>query len=1246
MTMIQSMQPLDPITIPLNSVSLIEASAGTGKTHTMASLYIRLLLQAGENQFPQALSVEQILMVTFTEMATQELRERIRERIYHTKILLQQYQKDKDINLLSKEDFLRELIPTLSDLDLAIQRLTLAEQNMDLAAIYTIHGFCHRVLVQYAFNSGVHFNLELVTNEYDLLQDLTQNLWREQFYHQPIDIARLIHVHLKSPTDFLKLAGRYLNDKPLKFELNHTDLNQVKNLNDFLLLLKSQLQHLHHLKKFWIENAQVIHSWFSENLSSLSGKTYREEWLETRFNHLHLWANNPSAVEIPEILPKYFTQTAIEQGTKKGCILPNLAAFQYIEHYLEQQLAELPLVKPLLIFYCIQNLREKLFTYKLTHKQKGFDDLLRLVKEALYSEQGEVLAQLIRQQYPFAMIDEFQDTDALQYEIFAKIYMNEKPTSASQESSSCVESGFIMIGDPKQSIYKFRGADIFTYLNAAQKAKRCFSLDKNWRSGQDLIHCVNQIFDFQSPYPFLYREINFTPVGAGEEKPQFYLNQQKEPAIRTYLAEKQDLDTLATACATSIQYWLKSAVENNAKIGEQVLQAKNIAVLVRTRRQAEAVKNALMKLGIASVYLSDRSNVFDSTVAGELLLVLRACINPLNEKLILAAVGCGLFNLTADEIYQIKQNENQWEIWVERFLSYQKIWQRQGILPMLHQILFEQDVGKKLRSVTEGERKLTDLLHLAELLQQAARLNNTPAALLRWYEKQLLGKDQLEENIRLESERELVKIVTIHKSKGLAYDLVWLPFIALPISTGQDFIKTYYDLQAEEVRWDIENKYSEQYYQEVMAEELRLLYVALTRAKYQVVMALPTCFANKWNALFYCLSRGQIGQEVSWKKTKCENNTEILLEALLQNLPTGQWKTSSIQELHSTEALNLNPVKQQLAVAEFNGYIERNWTVNSFTQLLDNHQWLSRQENAVYFKEAQYFDNRGANNQEKSAVSKEQIFDIAQDYDHLLAPTHNEGISSLANKKTIESESIEAESAYLQGLSPFDFPAGRKIGTALHHYFEKNTFSFWTQDKLIEQLQQHLQLNEEWFMTLKQWFNDILHTPLLPNSEQNICFANIKEKDCLRELQFYLHNEHAFDVAKFNQLLRQHHHLPSQPLLAHDSKGLLRGFIDLVFRHAGKYYIVDYKSNLLGTHFSCYQQEALQQAMLDNHYDWQYLIYCVALDRYLRQRHPNYDYEQHFGGVIYAFLRGMDGQQGVFFDRPTAQLIEELGKLF
>ena len=1230
--MSQKSTALNAISLPLNQVNLIEASAGTGKTYTIGSIYLRLLLQAGENCFSRPLNVEEILVVTFTEMATEDLKRKIRERLTAAISVFSEYYETKDKAIFTGEhQFLAELLPYLKDIPTALRRLKLAEQNLDLASIYTIHGFCRRMLMQHAFNSGVHFNLKLLKDQSDLLKQFANEFWREHFYSQPFEIANFISKELGSPDDVLSILESDLS----KDVSVATDNQQSLSLSIDEFLQKSvgeRLKAVEDLKAFWLKNVDEIYSIIMEEITkdypedqskSLNRKIYQKGRLKTWTKQINEWANNPLDYEINKTLRDYFLQSSIEQNyekqteelnNKKAAMPLYAPIFAELEEYVQilvKQHQSSDLLKKIILYHYRQGIQKKLLEYKANHPEKSFDDLLRLLKEALHGEGGEQLAELIRFQYPFAMIDEFQDTDALQYQIFSKIYHNETASG---------NVGFMMIGDPKQAIYRFRGADIFTYLKAADEASERFNLGTNYRSSQPLVEGVNRLFDFKNA-PFIYKNIKFLNVGAAKKNLVFQLNNQPEPAFRFYINDKDEStqQDYAKACATSIQQWLKSAAENpvvfpnESKAENQTLRAENIAILVRGYTEADLVKKELQALGIASVYLSDRGNVFESNTAKELVLILQACLS-VTERPILNAIATALFGLNAAEIHQIHHDEIQWQRWAEKFAEYQQIWQRQGVLPMLHHLLLAENITEKLLSRPDGERKLTDLLHLAEILQQAAALNESEAALLRWFEKQIQDESRQEAQIRLESERQLVKIVTIYKSKGLEYDLVWLPFLGNeakdPTKSGKQkkLFNLYYDSDEEKTLWDMQDQHLDELTQEVFAEELRLLYVALTRAKYQMAFMLPKAFDKKWNALLYVLTQGEIGRKLNLPNTW---DTQPLLEKFKQFLPNDV-AIELTDVLQASEPLTLNVSQENLSAEIFQGEIEQDWRVTSFSGIEQTHQ------RKAYLNE--------------SAVKKSLIFDDAKDYDASIS------IENIPENLT--------ELAHDNDEMVLDFPRGTQIGTLLHRYFEKVPFAQLAENENIEKLCQDLNLAEEQFAAVQPWFEQILSTPILPNDD--LALAQINEKQCLKELAFYLNITSHFDVAGFNRALATLHHLPSEPLQFDDIQGMVRGTMDLVFSHQDKYYLLDYKSNFLGETLKDYDQTALKKAMLEHHYDWQYLLYVVALHRYLKTRLPHYDYNRDFGGVVYAFLRGMNGspQSGIFFDKPDWQLIQQLEELF
>ncbi len=420
--------PLNPITLPLNQISLIEASAGTGKTYTIGSLYLRLLLKAGENNFSRPLNVEEILVVTFTEMATEELKKKIRERITDAINKLTAFAKTQDKSAFKNDEFLTALCHDL-DIFEAIHRLKLAEQNMDLAAIYTIHGFCRRMLMQYAFHSGIHFNLELIKDQSDLLVRFANEFWREHFYPLPFEMADFIANELGSPDYVLSLLESNLG-KNLIVDLENQQALSI-SITEFLQqYLGEYFKDIKALKLFWLESAGKISELITEELNkdyakgepkSLSRRSYNTSRLAKWIEQVNAWANNPRDYLLNKTLMSYFTQSALGEKCEEGASPFIAPIFTELEERANALISPDLLRRIILYHYC-QSLQQKLLDYKLNHQEKSFDDLLRLLCEALQDAQGDELAEMIRFQYPFAMIDEFQDTDSQQYAIFSKIY--------------------------------------------------------------------------------------------------------------------------------------------------------------------------------------------------------------------------------------------------------------------------------------------------------------------------------------------------------------------------------------------------------------------------------------------------------------------------------------------------------------------------------------------------------------------------------------------------------------------------------------------------------------------------------------------------------------------------------------------------------------------------------------------------------------------------------------------------------
>lgn len=1173
---------LDPLTFPLHSRRLIEASAGTGKTYTITALYLRLLLGDGDpgNAREIALRVDQILVVTFTEAATEELRDRIRSRIQDAWRALK--------GEVTSDPFLNDLIDRQDDPETAAELLEIAARQMDEAAIFTIHGFCQRMLKHHAFESGSLFETELITDDSVLLRQAVLDIWRGMIYPRNDALGRAIQEVWSSP-DSLQAELRPL--------LGRSELSLVPALatDDLEQRWTTWQQWLKQFRQDWLENSDDLAELIQQ--SGVNKNSYRKASVPKWLASIGAFASGETD-QVPDEAIGKLAQSQLAAKTPAGKVVPEHPLFELCERFCEEQLP----LRELLLTRARTDIEQRFQKIKRDARQLSFDDLLIQLDQALNpipgGEQNSELCRAITGQYPVAMIDEFQDTDALQYRIFTTLY------------SDTPAHGLFMIGDPKQAIYGFRGADIFTYIQARREVTDHYTLATNWRSSSAMIGAVNQLFE-QAGRPFIYDDdIPFIPVqpSSHADRKPFTLHGRQPAALQfwfdgqPFVSKGDYLQQMADACASDIQRKLQAGQSGDALLGDQPLSAGDLAVLVRNRQEASAVRDALALRQIPSVYLSGRDSVFNTQEAFDLKLLLQAVAEPQDERRLRAALATALLNYPARYLDQLANDEQLWEALVAEFTDYQQTWERLGVLPMLRRLMRRRALAESLQQQGQGERRLTDLLHLGEILQKASLEQESSAALMRWYSDQLQrpNGESDEQRIRLESDSRLVTIITIHKSKGLEYPLVYLPF-------GCSYTKArepmYHD-DNDRLCFDLDAKSAdglEAADKERLAEDLRLLYVALTRSVH-------ACFIGLAN-----LPDGQ-------SRSKSGLHRSALGYLLLDGAQSSERLNESLQAMTEAASVQLmsppEPERQaglfdlpeealEMGVArDFQRVLRRDWRISSYSALVSH----GHSDPVLPGLDLEVVDEQSAN-------------------EPVLEPAHD----------------------------IFSFPKGAQAGTFLHELFEQIDFTDYAGDvdELLEQRCMLAGYDEVWQSVLKTLLDDVLQTSLNPGASDgagDIRLGQIGLNDRLVEMEFVMPS-HALNADKLNQLLRQHDPLTRRAgQLSFDTlKGMLKGFIDLVFVHQGRYYILDYKSNHLGMKLSDYNQQALEQAMIDHRYDFQYQLYALALHRLLMSRLPDYNFEQHFGGVFYLFLRGMKPEQpgnGVFHCRPEQALVEGLDQLF
>ena len=1172
--------------LDLTGIMLIEASAGTGKTYTITNLYLRHILDGK--------ATTDILVVTFTNAATEELRGRIRARLFEA---LQLFLQKTD----SSDAFLNQLLLQFQGLSEDTQqrfilRLQLALRSMDEAAISTIHSFCARVLKDHALAGNQYFDNKLLLDEDELWQAAKRDWWRKETYLLDEAELQLLNSAIKNFDAF----SDWLEDirkKPNSMRLPPS----ITSLQSIFQRLKSLEQALLNLADSWHDDiADILRN--SPVLSQSAKLPYHKDNIDAFVNQIGNYFSSKQALPLPRNFHYLATDVLRENSkpSKRGQDTNLEHVFfesvNEINRSIETLIAEL---KPAALTNASNFITQQVKQLKQSRRLLSYQDQLDLLLQAIQNDTGQVLTRLIRQQFPVAMIDEFQDTDATQYEIFKSIYFKQDNLNLT------------LIGDPKQAIYSFRGGDIFTYMQAKQlPGIQHYSLQTNWRSHSALVNAVNCFFNFRQD-SFIYSDaIEFNPANSSPSNSAITLNidGQSQPAITVWEiprnAELKPLNKtdasalLNAATANEIARLINGGQHGGITIDDRNLQSGDIAVLVRSAFQGESLRQVLEQKGINAVTIG-KDRVFQSDEAQGLLVLLGGVEHCGDRQLIRRALTSNLLNLDYQAIADIAQSDVRWQQLVEQFQQLHQLWQSRGFIPMFQQLLQAFELGQKLAGRDQAERRLTNLLHLVELIQQQSSTSAGMKNLLSWFKRQMDEQGSEETELRLESDRELVKIVTIHKSKGLEYPVVFLPYLwsCKSLLANKDGIVHFHNEQGEaflDLGSDDFSKHLITADKERLAEDIRLLYVALTRARSKVYLAWGEAGARQLTgnsnqtALAYLLHAQQTAADLDTQAIDAKLNAQ----SFHQELETFVGKAHGDIELMALPVENQvssnaihDETPKDIQAAQFKSREASNWRISSFSSLTrDVHQ-----------------------------------------------VTH-----TIKNKPSTD--------------VIFNFPAGSHVGLLIHSILEHLDFQADIDvqcRELLFRFSPRFNLNaSDYADTLTDWIEQVLQASLLPSG---LSLGQLSHPQRLNELSFDFALEKV-EIQALNEFLSARSPVPVEPLTAKDFRGLLTGVIDLVFEYQGKFFLTDYKTNLLGMDFEDYRTEALQQAMIDRRYDLQLLIYTIALHRYLGQRIHNYDYEVHFGGAYYLFLRAMRAQHGtdygIYFERPDLKEIERLDQLF
>ncbi|MCP4105418.1 MAG: exodeoxyribonuclease V subunit beta [Desulfobacteraceae bacterium] len=1189
----------------LKGTNLIEASAGTGKTYTITGLFLRLILE-------KKLPVNEILVVTFTKAATAELKDRIRKMLRQAAEAFTQGKTD--------DSFLNSLIEKEHDnLENSAARLKTAIRDFDEAAIFTIHGFCQRMLQDNAFESGSPFDSELVTEQDNLKREIVEDFWRRHFYKaSPVFVNYVIAK--TSPDDLVSLLGNKVFQTGLKVipnfkkELSEPDSSEQETQfkKAFNAVAEAWSQSNREIKEILLNDTGLNRTRY--NRKSIPG------WIREMDDFASSGNNNPAVFE------KFakFTSRELENSVKKGHIAPDHTFFNlcedlkdkqaYLEKVFEKRLLRL---KTRLFKYVQDELKKR----KQANNTLSFDDLLFNLFTAL-GKYG-TLAEQIRDKFKAALIDEFQDTDPVQYAIFKKIFDTR-------------DNILFLIGDPKQAIYGFRGADIFAYMDAARHADTPYTLGQNWRSEPNLIKAVNSVFE-KSDHAFVYDEIPFEKVEPAERKDiefltvddnsqaplqLWFLNAEKlagnEKPLRKSLAQK----LIIKAVAAEISRLVFLGKNNKAMLGDKPLRESDIAVLVRKNQEALMIQNALLDYNIPGV-LYNTGNVFESCEALELERILDGIARPNSEKFLKAALATEIMGVTGEELDNLSKDETVWEQWLVRFREYHELWNRYGFIRMFRQMMSQEQILARLMKLPGGERRNTNLLHLAEILHQVSVEKKAGMAwLVKWLSEQKNNSEHTEERqLRLESDENAVKLVTIHKSKGLEYPVVFCPFTweSSKVRDAKDPVLFHDDNDNRKLTLDLgseeKDRNSALTEKELLAENLRLLYVAMTRAKNRCYLTWGRINKAETSAPAYLFHyQGNTSDQENIISATAERFAGLTDSDVWEQLKTVCDKSdgaAELSELPDKPGIQHSPADEDeiiLKCRNFYGKIDKSFCISSFSSL----------------------------------TSRRPHTPELADYD----------------ARTEEQEPGEDGSVPVSASHDiFSFPKGAKAGTFLHDIFEHLDFTEKDEsvmEQLVSEKLGEYDFDSIWQKTVCDAVQKTISVPLI-QGQDDFTLSQVPNKDRLNELEFYfpLNPVSAADLKNiFSEfakpdLSEDFPHLIGQ-LIFSPVQGFMKGFIDMIFQFQGRFYLADWKSNFLGAKTEDYNQGALAATMKDNYYILQYHIYTVALDQYLRVRIPDYNYDTHFGGVYYIFLRGTEPEKGpefgIYMDKPPAELVEELSR--
>jgi exodeoxyribonuclease V beta subunit len=1156
--------------------ALIEASAGTGKTFTIENLVVRLLLERPD------IHLGNILMVTFTEKATSELKSRIRENL------------EKKLEALTGND---------------AEKIKQNLQTFETAPIFTIHGFCNSVLRDFAFENSSPFELEMVDNTFlyeMLLKEQVRKDWPAYFGDCLYDILIVSNFHLDKEKFFnriIKVAGSYreIAGDRLIPGVNPDSVSDILEKISYLKVLIEKLKALsdhpeglcygfeslnyHKTDKDGILTKLIIP--LRDCLENRADKN-ESSWLSSVFTLL-------SPIKEKRLHPR---------ENRKGVDFSTCPQFPEFRKIVLAFLALCKTLRFQLTAWSAKRLIRDLQAEKQRRGLISYDDMILRVYNALTGPSGNLLTQRLRTIFKIAFVDEFQDTDSLQWRIFKKLFIGDIEVSHPTNT-------LYVIGDPKQAIYGFRGADVYAYMEARHVLENLskkglanlYSLSFNWRSSPEMIAVFNRLFSTSDwfisdtasgPFDIPYREVSSpgtkylpeTMVADDTGSPCLTIVDLSE-CYTAREAKKTLADFIAGEIVDIVE---SSAIFLKRREGRQrALDLGDIAVLVRNKNEMPFLEEAFQSRDI-SFATYRKPGLFFSQEAFHLSLLLHAALDPSHSGTVKKALLTPFFGFTVGDLwdydsYPTTHAAKQMVIkWYE--LAQNRRWSH------LFQSMMEETGICFRESGNPGwDRAFTNYRQLLEQLQTAAHRQNLDirglCALLENYRKKVATAGPDSDIHEIDTESRKVQLMTMHVSKGLEYPVV---FIAGGLTQGttqnlyHEFHETASDGSGSPVKTlDLTCAVNPSAHKKERKEEdLRLYYVSLTRAKFKLYLP------------FYTPE----------KKTRMNGPVRKFLSCALATAFTNPEKDASVRWMSSGSSA----MKKK--------------AVGSISDIPDKPPTAAHQP---------YFPTQPSYNYRKTFISS---FSEIHDYPRFKGTEFQPEDFSVDETPLRE----EVETAFSNITAPLPdpdmdrLPGGADVGSMLHDILEN--ISFGTVDHLKQisdakamlkdtACSQLIRSHMDKYRIPRDFENDVVSilwdTLTTPVSHLAATFSlsRLKREDRLHEVEFYY---------PFAFPLRRDPGIKAIQLV----DGFLMGFVDLIFQHEGQYYIADWKSNRLG---NGYHQDSLTECMVEAGYDLQYKIYAVAMIRWLKSTlGSGFDFETHFGGIFYFFLRGMGqgGDQGIY----------------